>query len=270
MKTLGPLCLVFASVLLSGCVATKYQPASADQPPAVTLDLRPTHSPIDIHLDAIVSRGAPGSWKRDALWDEYNLFVANRTKHRWRIESVSLVDSSGRVVPAGADPWELERITSDWWRETGVEAAQGVVWGVGQVANVAATAVAVAGVTVLQYGAFARFDTTVQVLGVVATAAAVPKVLEASAEASAKSKEEIEAEFRRRHKALLASLPPGRETRGSAFFPITREPRQLLLVCRSQTETRAIKIDLPAVRSTVANTSTSADSHNLRIVPASL
>ena len=270
MKALGPLSLVTATLLLSGCVATKYQFASADRPPAVTLDLRPAQSPVDIHLDAIVSRGAAGSWKRDALWDEYDLFVANRTKCHWRIERASLVDSSGRIVPAGTNPWELERITSDWWRETGGEAAQDVVWGVGQAASVAAAAVALSGITVLQCGAIARPGTAIQVLGAVTTAGALPKALMAPAEASTKSKAEIEVEFQRRRNALLASLAPDRETRGSAFFPITREPRHLILVCHSDAETRTITIDLPAVRAAAANTSTNADARDLRIVPAAL
>jgi hypothetical protein len=77
-----------------------------------------------------------------------------------------------------------------------------------------------------------------------------------------KSKEEIADEFQRRRKALLAPLPPGRETRGSAFFPITTQARQLILVCRSDTEIRSVTIELPAAGDLSANESAAAESRD--------
>jgi hypothetical protein len=270
MKALAALLLSIIAHLLSGCVATKYQFAGTDHPPAVTLDLRPAHSPVDMHLDAIITRGAPGSWKRDALWDEYALFLANRTKRRWRIESVSLVTVSGRIVQPGTDPWELEEITADWWRQSGIDAAHGMVWGVGQVAGVGAAGVAMVGLSVLQAGVVARPDLAVQIIGAVHTAAVVPQALTAPAEVNAKSRQEVAVEFQRRRAALLAPLPPGREARGSAFFPITRQARQLIFVCSSGTETRKVTIDLPLAEALAANESAAAETRNLRIVPAGL
>lgn len=264
------LLLTTAATLLSGCVATKYQSAPSEVPPAITLDLRPaTASPLDLRLDAVVTRGGPGSWKRDALWSEYQIFAANRSSRTWQLERVSLIDTQGRTIVAGSDPWELERASSSWMREHAAETTQGITWGVGQAAAVGAAGVAGAGITILEMGGILHPEIALPVIGAMVGAAVVPKVLTAPARASAQARDDITNEFLRRRSALLVKLPPGRDTHGSAFFPIVPEASHLVLECRSGNSVATVTLDIPApARATSTVTpSGSADPSDWRITP---
>ena len=96
--------------VLCGCVATKYKLAKKDTPPVQLLGIAfPPAAPLQATLASLVTYGGPGSWKREALWDEYVVELVNHGDRPLTIDSATLLDSKGTPYAAGSDPWELEK-----------------------------------------------------------------------------------------------------------------------------------------------------------------
>lgn len=94
----------------SGCVSSKYRMARKDTPPVQVLNLAfPPAPPLQATLAALITYGGPGSWKRQALWDEYVVEIVNRGERPLVIASATLVDSKGVAYAIGTDPWALEK-----------------------------------------------------------------------------------------------------------------------------------------------------------------
>jgi hypothetical protein len=93
-----------------GCVATKYKLAKKNTPPVQVLTIAfPSSAPLQPTLAAVIIYGGPGSWKREALWDEYVLTLQNSGEQAVTVDSTTLMDSDGMDVAAGVDPWALEK-----------------------------------------------------------------------------------------------------------------------------------------------------------------
>ena len=56
-----------------------------------------------------ISFGAPGSWKREAFWDEYVVSLRNDSDQPIELSSATLSDYAGVARAPGSDPWKLER-----------------------------------------------------------------------------------------------------------------------------------------------------------------
>ena len=96
-----------ATVALSACPATKYQMTGAHEPP-VLLDLTASQPPVALGLCAAIAYDGPGSWKHDALWDEYVVTVQNQGDAPVSLADAALVDGAGPDCKAGDDPWALQ------------------------------------------------------------------------------------------------------------------------------------------------------------------
>jgi hypothetical protein len=93
-----------------GCVATKYKLAKKNTPPVQLLNIAfPLSTPLQPTLAALIIYGGPGSWKRQALWDEYIITLENRGERPLIIDSAMLGDSAGTTYAAENDPWTLEK-----------------------------------------------------------------------------------------------------------------------------------------------------------------
>ena len=125
-----PSILIPALALLacSGCVSAKYQSAANGTPPPVALNLtsaparflplestggdsNPAAAPPSVAAvvhSVIVYRG-PGSWKRNAYWDEYVVSLVNRDSASLVVESAMLTDFRGDTSAPDYFPWPLER-----------------------------------------------------------------------------------------------------------------------------------------------------------------
>jgi hypothetical protein len=90
----GGLCLVTA------CVSPKYQRAVKSTPPIQPLNAKFPTSTLDTSLYSEISDGGPGSWKREAFWDEYVLVMHNDGDQALEISSATLMDYAGQVRPA--------------------------------------------------------------------------------------------------------------------------------------------------------------------------
>lgn len=93
LKTFAALSALAAAALAgAGCVNAKYKSAGRDIPPPALLNLTCEQAPLVATVNSVIVLHGPGSWKRDAYWDEYVVFVANRGSTPFVVESDTLTD----------------------------------------------------------------------------------------------------------------------------------------------------------------------------------
>ena len=214
------LVLLAVPFVFTGCVSSKYKLADRGTMPPPALNLHVIQPPVELMLSAVITFQGPGSWKRDAYWDEYVLTVANRSESPLAIESASLIGRDGQAVAPGANPWTLEKKSRT---PTATLSA---------VAEDSPAKPGNGGSSVLASGAL---TVLLGPIGAIAGGGYSANVV---------SREAIEREFNRRRLALPATLAPGQIAPGSFFFPIMPGPRRLALRCRVGGESREVAIDL--------------------------
>ena len=219
---------LIAVVALSGCVtAKKYRLAKPSTPPAKTLGWSASTAPVELTLQSLIVFKGPGSWKREARWDEYVVQLANHGEQPVTISSAVLLDLRGTPQFPGNDPWALEKLSrTNWDRygKTGLKLLAGA--GAVVVYGAAVEAVAVAG---LMGGGAA--GGAVLVLDLIPVMAVVD--ITAVAVMNHSNKDKVQKEFTRRRLVLPRTLGPDEAVAGSLFFPMTPGPQRLILQGRS-------------------------------------
>lgn len=211
-------------VELTGCVsASKYRMARDDAPPAELLNVPFPAAPVQVTLTALISYGGPGSWKREALWDEYILALRNPGAEPITIVAAELTDHIGGAHFAGENPWRLEDASKALLKEYDRLRVQFV--------NAARPAVLTVGGVAVGAAALAAATSTG---GVVVTAmqgpiamVSVPSYLIGRAVANYDDRLDIEAAFQVRRVPLPLTLAPGQTRIGAFFFPMVANPRAL-------------------------------------------
>ena len=218
---------VILSVLagLCGCVATKYKLAKKDAPAVQLLGIafHPQRRPAT--LASLITYGGPGSWKREALWDEYVVELVNHGVSPLTIDSATLFDSMATPYAAGSDPWVIEKQSKKLekqYRDHGeafIRAAGPGVLIVGVGAAAMSTAAAGGGIYVLP--AIAGMA--------VVTVVVLPVYYVSVLGINHHNKKAVMTEFKRRRLPLPLTLAPGESRTGSLFFPMVRSPASLAL-----------------------------------------
>jgi hypothetical protein len=215
--------LLSAGALLSGYVSSNCQAAPRGTPPLVPVNLATVQPPVVMVLDTIITYGGPGSWKREALWDEYVVTISNQGTQPLTIASAALTDFAGTSHAPGAGMQALERRSTTLeqkYLNAGVPFARDAGPAAVTVGGGVRLVGAVGGVT----GAGA---------GLAAVAAVVPvpvyyvrKIVSLKEDVK---KDGTVAEFKQRRLALPLTLAPGEARVGSLFFPMVPRPRALSL-----------------------------------------
>jgi len=232
---------VVAAVLCSqgGCVATKYKLAKKNTPPIRLLNIAfPPSASLQPTLTALIIYGGPGSWKREALWDEYVITLENSGERPITVDFASLDDSAGTAYAAGNDPWALENQSKKLekqYRNRGEAFMRAAGPGVLIVGAGAATISAAAGGTV--------FVSAGMVGAAVATVVVLPVYYLTVVGINHYNKKAVVAEFNRRRLPLPLTLAPGETRTGSLFYPMLRNPSSLEL--RWSSETVSAQATLP-------------------------
>ncbi|MGA2445666.1 MAG: hypothetical protein ABSG50_09600 [Opitutaceae bacterium] len=230
--------LAALSVLLSGCVSTKYKMARENTPPPMLLNLAATQPPLEVALNMVIIYQGPGSWKRAAFWDEYVVTLHNQGDQPLTIASAALADPLGVTHAPGVDPWALEKESKTLERKF-LDAGVGFVrYAGGGVVIVGAGAggVAAAGIFSASAGVVAG-----------ATVIALPMYYLTVWATNSDNKAGIVAEFSRRRLALPLTLAPGETRIGSLFFPMVPSPRTLSLQWSSGTSAGDLTLPLESV-----------------------
>ena len=236
MKTPHPalsLAVLLTAFALSGCVSARYQPAPKDTPPATVLNLAATQPPVEAVVHTVIVYRGPGSWKRDAYWDEYVISVTNRGLAPLSVESAMLTDFRGEATAPGDNPWTLEKQSRTRTEELNrIAKAALVQFGAGYLT------VGVAG------GVMFTAGTACATAGAVIFAGAIPVYAVTAVVRNYNHRHEVEAEFARRRLALPATVAPGQTAQGSLFFRISPGPQRLVLHGRAGDDPVEVTIDL--------------------------
>jgi hypothetical protein len=244
--------LLATSVLLSGCVSTRYKMARSNTPPPALLNLVVTQPPLEAALNMIIVYQGPGSWKRAAFWDEYVVTVHNQSDRPLLLASAALADPIGFDRVAGANPWALEKESKTLeqkFRAAGVAFVRNVGPGV-LIVGAGAGGVAAAGVGMtVSSGAVAVASATV---------VALPVYYLGVWAINSDNKAVIVAEFNRRRLALPLELAPGETRIGSLFFPMVPNPRSLALRWSDGTTGGELNLPLASVQGLHVRTPSSA------------
>jgi hypothetical protein len=207
-----------------GCVATKYKLAKKNTPPLQALGVAfPSSAPLQPVLAALIIYGGPGSWKREALWDEYVLTIQNSGKQAVTVDATTLTDSAGNEVAAGVDPWVLEKQSKSLEKQYRGSGLAFVRTAGPAVIIVGAGAAAVAATTT------SMFISAAAAGAAMATIVALPVYYVSVWGINHHNKKAIVAEFTRRRLPLPLMLAPGETRTGSMFFPMVRDPHSLNL-----------------------------------------
>lgn len=237
--------LLGASLLLvaAGCGGTKVlreaHPVTEAPPLLSQSDAR-----IAVSLDTIVVRNGPGSWSRNAFWDEYRLRVRAPAEGDLKLTRIALVDALGQVIESRADRGELidasreieerygasDRLSRDahgaWMMAGGAAVA---------VVGAGATSVALAGGIMggtAALGAAATMGALMAGGGVILVGAGVARLV---------NNAEVNAEIRKRQTPLPITLA-SRDAPVTAIFPITPLPSALELTVADGTTEHRLRI----------------------------
>ena len=232
-------CMLLATlVTLPGCVSKRVQSAPKKTPPAVPLNLNAQQPPIAVVLNTVIVFEGPGSWKREAYWDEYVVSIVNQGQAPITIDDALLSTSLMASQTPGSDPWAIEaqshKILKD--QTLGRQIVAGAGAGSALYAYQAG-ALALAGTAIATGSAAAVAGATVALV-------ALPVFLVGSVVREITAHQAIEKEFKRRRLALPVQLQPGEMRQGSLFFPITPGPQRLEVVSHSEGLAQSVNIDL--------------------------
>lgn len=145
---------LLAALLLSGCGGTKMlkepQPIQAVQPLAAASDHRLTAT-----VDWVIVRDGPGTWARNADWDEYLVRVHNKSDQPIRVVSLTVVDSLDTRVESLAGRKLLVKAskqTAKRYKKSGIKVKAGRGAAAMLAAGAAVTVVGVGAGTAAAYG----------------------------------------------------------------------------------------------------------------------
>lgn len=147
MKGANSIFLTVFLVMSTGCGGTKI--LAVPEPLDIsTALLSATDDTIEVNLRGVIVRNSPGSWARNAYWDEYLLSIENTSDAAVQIDAVSIIDFLGLESPAISDRRELVRRSRDSvnrYADSGLKITSGL--GTGTLIAAGAV-VAIAGVAV--------------------------------------------------------------------------------------------------------------------------
>jgi hypothetical protein len=228
-----------------GCVANKYQLAKKNTPAVQTLAVAFPPSPaLQGLLIAVISYGGPGSWKREALWDEYVLRLENHGDRPLTIDSIAVAVADGTPFAASNDPWALEKqskVLEKQYRGRGEAFRRNAGAGAIAVGTGAAVGAAIGGAS--------AYGITPALAGAgVAAVFVLPVYYVTVIGINHHNKKAVMAEFNRRRMLLPLTLAAGESRTGSLFYPMLRSPGSMALSWSNDAGTTTTTLPLELLR----------------------
>jgi hypothetical protein len=219
-----------------------------EQTPPYRLGISATEAGLEVFLDSIILPGGPGSWVRDALWDEYIMTIVNRGETPVTVDRVRIIDPRGIYIDPGNTVIQVEEMSRDLvdaYAVAGISfalasSAAYVAWGLGAAGVVGGIALAPLAVV------------------------AAPAYFLWKGSKQRKDRRRIDAEFSRRlmgarnpyglgGSSMYTSLPgisaivtlgPGGAISGSNFFPMIPNPETLVVEFRRGEESHVLQLPI--------------------------
>jgi hypothetical protein len=242
--------LLCAASVLSACGGTKVlkeaQPMQTTQPLATVANRR-----LNATLDWVIVRDGPGTWARNADWDEYLLRVSNVSDRPLAIKRLTVVDSLGTPVesqPGRKGLVKGSRKTSRRYRDSGIKVKAGRGAGTMLIAGAVVTAAGVGAASAVVVGsamsgaaAAGSAGAAVGGLLLLGPALAVGGVVRGARNSA------VNTRIEQRQTAFPLTLAAGEEQSLDVFFPLAPSPQSVALLYTDESGEHSVVIDTRAV-----------------------
>ena len=238
---------VVTALVLSACGGTKVlknsQPLQATEPLAAASDQR-----VTAILDWVIVRDGPGTWAKNADWDEYLLRVSNLSDQPIQITGLIVIDSlDTRIEPAPGRKHLVKgsKLTARRYKDSGIKVKAGRGTGTMLVAGAAVTVVgvgagyaAVLGGGIGTAGAGAGAAGGLLLLGPALVVGGVVRGVRNSA---------VNKEIIQRQTQLPLQISAGEQLALDIFFPLAPSPRLVEIIYTDAHGEHRLAIDTSAV-----------------------
>jgi hypothetical protein len=236
---------VLLACVLTGCGGTKVlkepQPIQTTQSLAAASDER-----VNASLDWVIVRDGPGTWAKNADWDEYLMRVSNLSDQPIQVTSLTVVDSLDTQIESQHRRKDLvkgTKKTARRYKDSGIEVKAGRGVGTLLVAGAAVTAIGV-GVGVATMGpvlgaatAGAGAGAAVGGLLLLGPAIAIGGIVRGVNNSG------VNKQIVARQTTLPLDVPAGEELGLDVFFPLAPSPQRVVLIYTDATGEHSIVID---------------------------
>ncbi len=219
-------------IVLTGCggakVLKKPEPLKTTQPLAVASDSR-----LATTLDWVIVRAGPGTWAKNADWDEYLMRFENLTDSPMQITNVWVYDSLGTQINRQLDRRALVKGTKGTkrrYRDSDIKVKAGM--GTGKMLA-AGAAVGVVGYGLAGASAVGGFGAPAAAGGGAGAGAAVLLAVPVIAFLGIKkdlNNRKVNSEIIRRQTVLPLALPSSDEVSAKLFFPLSPSPTHVEVI----------------------------------------
>ena len=233
---------VLAGALLTGCGGAKVLKEPQPLPEEIGPVASATATDVDAQIDWVIVRDGPGTWSRNADWDEYVMRVRNTGTAPLTITAVSIEDSLGNERTALADRKALVRASKETARLYGDE---GIEVKAGMGAGTIVVTGAAAGAAGLTLGAATLYSSGAAAATALGAILAAPVIIGGGA-IRYRNSSRVHKEIVRRHTEMPVSLASGESRDVDVFFPITPSPRQVVLAYEMDGREHELVIDTSA------------------------
>ena len=235
-------------LLLAGCAGTNV----LDEP-----TLPPDRNPLAVArdrattatLDWVIVRDGPGTWAKNADWDQYLLRLENRSTTDLRITEVYVEDSMGTKVFPGRDRKGLiagSKQALDRYQDADIKVKAGTGTAVMAATVMGTTLVggSVVGVG-LAYTSFASLLGISTSFGAAVTAAGAGLVLVGPAMVirNRRNQRKVDARIQDIRSRLPFPVEAGMVKRAALFFPISPSPRHIVISYRQGESTQTLRLE---------------------------
>ncbi len=202
-----------------------------------------------VTIDSLIVRDGPGTWARNADWDEYRLTVRNLSATPVRLDRVLVIDALDQAVDTAASRKELvrqSRKTVRRHRDAGLEIKAGVGTSTLVASGTLVTAMGLGTAAAASTGALVSGGMA-SVSGAAAAASGmliVGPALAAGGVVRGVNNARVNERIETQHTELPTVIPVAGDQQLRLFFPITPSPQRLVLTYRDGEDTaRHIVVD---------------------------
>ena len=240
MKRVTAAGIAIFCMILAGCGGSKVLkeevPVERIEPLAYSAD-----GSLEVSLDLVVVRDGPGTWARNADWDEYRLRVANFRADPVTVQGIVVHDMQDTAITALDNRKKLVKASRDVaerFNDQGVVVVSGA--GGAALATAGAVSAAVAVGTVAATGPLAMSGAAA---GVATVGVLAAPVLITGGVVRGINNSKVNKEIAMRSTDLPIEVSKGDAAEITAFFPLTVSPTNIEIIYTEDGQSKSVFVD---------------------------